>query len=168
MTIDATKYTSSPRRHRMRIRLDAAQADVWELVGDLRRFPEYSSGLERVDAITDSNGYCTEYTCHFKVLSPGDEPITHRETVCWYEPNRGYASIGEQPNAFGLRDDLALVTLEPADGGTTLVLEQYYDADNLQEMRLHFDQAIEDIARNLVRRFGGSVLERYVEEQTVA
>jgi hypothetical protein len=103
-----------------------------------------------------------EYTCHFKVESPGEDGIIHRETVCWYEPNRGYASVGEQPNAFGLREDLALTTLAPADDGTTLAIEQYYDADNLDEMRLHFDQALEDIAGNLVRRFGGRVLERQV------
>jgi hypothetical protein len=45
--------------------LDAPVSEVWKLMGDLSRFPEYSAGLERVEAKTDENGRCIEYTCYF-------------------------------------------------------------------------------------------------------
>ena len=30
-------------------------------------------------------------------------------------------------------------------------------------MKTHFDEALADIAENLIRRFGGKIVERYVE-----
>jgi len=95
----AIAFTSSPR-NRVRIELKAPAPEVWALVGDLARFPEYSSGLERVDAKRDSSGRCTEYMCHFKPLEEGGESIVSRELIRWYEPNRGYASSGDG-SAFG-------------------------------------------------------------------
>lgn len=43
----ASDFTSSPLRNRIRVELEAPVSTVWELVGDLSRFPEYSVGLER-------------------------------------------------------------------------------------------------------------------------
>lgn len=52
--------------------------DVWSLVGDRSRLPEYSAGLERVDAKTNDRGACTEYTCHFKPRAAGEASIVDR------------------------------------------------------------------------------------------
>lgn len=38
------------------------------------------------------------------------------------------------------------------------------DAVDLEMNRAEFDQAFADIGENLVRRFGGRIMERYVEE----
>mgnify|MGYP006366908983 CR=1 FL=1 len=46
-------------------------SEVWELIGDLSRFPEYSVGLERVEAVHDEEGRCVEYTCYFKPVEDG-------------------------------------------------------------------------------------------------
>jgi hypothetical protein len=48
----ASEFTSSPLRNRLRLELDAPVSEVWELLGDLSRFPEYSVGLERVERAT--------------------------------------------------------------------------------------------------------------------
>lgn len=163
MVPSASSLTSAPLRNRIRVELKAPVSEVWALIGNLGRFPEYSSGLERVVAKKDSSGALTEYVCHFKPREEGGESISHRELIRWYEPNRGYASSGEEGNAFGLTNALNLVTVEPSKGGTILTWDEYYDAQDLDMSRAEFDQALADIGENLVRRFGGAVVTRYVD-----
>jgi hypothetical protein len=67
-------------------------------------------------------------------------------------------------NRFGLTNDLTLVTVEPSKEGTIMTWSQYYGAQDLDMSKAVFDQALADIGDNLVRRFGGRVLERYVEK----
>jgi hypothetical protein len=160
----ASTLTSSPLRNRLRVELKAPISDVWALIGKLARFPEYSFGLEKVEAKVDSSGNCTEYVCHFKPQEEGGEGIVHREIMHWYEPNRGFASMAEEDNAFGLTNSLTLVALEPSKDGTILTWDQYYDAGDLDMNKAVFDEALGDIGENLVRRFGGKVVERYVEK----
>jgi hypothetical protein len=160
----ASAFTSSPLRNRIRIELKATVSDVWALIGNLNRFPEYSFGLEKVEAQEDSSGKCTEYLCYFKPQEEGGELILHREFMRWYEPNLGFASIAEEGNVFRLTNSLTLVTLEPSKEGTIMTWEQYYDAEELDMNKEVFDQALTDIGENLVRRFGGKMIERYVEK----
>lgn len=110
---NAATFTPAPLRNRIQVALNAPIAEVWALVGDHGRFPEYSAGLDRVDLKRSSNGTPTEYVCHFKPQQEGGEGVSHRELIRWYEPNRGYASSAEEPNTFGLTNALTLVTLEP-------------------------------------------------------
>lgn len=117
----AARFTSSPLRNRIRVELDAPVSEVWGLMSDLTRFPEYSSGLARVDVKSDSDGKVTEYICHFKPMAEGEAGIVSRELIRWFEPNRGYASSGAQADAFGLQNDLNLVILEPSKKGTVLI-----------------------------------------------
>jgi hypothetical protein len=159
----ASQFTAAPLRNRVRAQLGAPGADVWALVGDLTRFPEYSAGLARVDATLDAGGRCIEYVCHFKPMAPGEAGIVSRELIRWWDPPHGYASSGAGGDAFGLTADLNLVVLEPARSGTLLTIDQYYEAADLAMMKGHFDDALRDIGDNLVGRFGGRVTERYVE-----
>ena len=163
MVPPASSFTTAPLRNRIRVEFKAPVSEVWALIGNLTRFPEYSSGLERVETKEDLSGRCTEYVCYFKPQEEGGESIVERELVRWYEPNRGYASSGEEGNAFGVKNDLNLVILEPSKGGTILTWDEYYDAQDLDMMKAHFDQAFADIAENLIRRFGGAVVTRYVD-----
>ena len=105
----------------------------------------------------------TEYVCRFKPQEEGGESVLHRELMRWYQPNRGYASISEEPNAFGLTNSLTLVTLGPSKEGAIMTWEQYYDAGDLDMNKAVFDQALADIAERLIARFGGRVVERYVD-----
>ena len=41
--------------------------------------------------------------------------------------------------------------------------EQYYDAADLDMNKAVFDQALADIAERLIARFGGRLVERYVD-----
>jgi uncharacterized protein (TIGR02246 family) len=153
--------TPAPLRNRVRVELDAPLSEVWALIGDLARFPEYSAGLERVDPTLDSDGRCTEYVCHFKPVADGQPGIVDRNLMRWYEPGRGYASSGVPGNAFGLSDDLDFVTLQPASGGTLLTWDEYFEARDVDTMRASFDQALVDIADRLIARFGGRLIERF-------
>jgi Polyketide cyclase / dehydrase and lipid transport len=159
----ADTFTSAPLRNRLRVQLNQPVEVVWSLVGDLNRLPEYSAGIDRVESTTDSHGACTEYTCYFKPRAAGDVGVVDRNVVRWYERNVGYASSARENNAFGITNDLNLVTLEPSAGGTTVTWDEYYDAAELAMMRAEYDDAFADIAERLVARFGGYVVERTVD-----
>ena len=85
----------------------------------------------------------------------------------WYEANAGYASSG-QGSSFGLRDDVNLLTVEPAPAGTLLTWDEYFHAEDVPAMRTSFDEALADIAERLVARFGGRLLERYAGDGSTA
>lgn len=167
MRPDLTTLTSAPLRNRIRVALDAPLPDVWALLGDLPRFPEYSAGLARVDATLDPAGRCTEYVCHFKPPAEGEPGIVDRNVMRWYEANAGYASSARD-SSFGLRDDVNLLTVEPAPAGTLLTWDEYFDAEDVPAMLASFDEALADTAERLVARFGGRLLERYAGDGTPA
>jgi Polyketide cyclase / dehydrase and lipid transport len=157
----ASEFTSTPLRNRLRLELDAPVSEVWELLGDLARFPEYSAGLERVDAQVDDDGRCVEYTCYFKPVEEGAEGAVSRDVMEWYEPNRGYVSVEVDGG-----NTVARLTLDPIPAGTRATIDMHFDAEDLPAMRAHMDEEVfADIAANLIARFGGKVAERYVEGQ---
>lgn len=156
----ASTFTSAPLRNRIRVELKAPVSEVWALLGDPAKYPQYSTGLERVEAKKNSNGVFAEYVCHFKPQAQGGAGIEHRVHIPWYESNRGYASIDEEPNAFGLTNALTLVTVDPSKEGTIATWDSHYYAGDLDMNRTSLDHALADIDHNLVRRFGGAILER--------
>ncbi len=158
----ASDFTSSPLRNRIRVELHAPVSEVWELLGDLSRFPEYSEGLERVDAKRDDDGRCTEYTCYFKPLEEGSEGAVSHDVMKWYEPNRGYLSV-EVEGSWGGGNTVALTTLDPTPEGTRVNFDTYFDAEDLDAAKAHLDETLVDIAENLIARFGGRVTDHYVE-----
>jgi len=159
----ASTFTSAPLRHRWRVELDASVPEVWTLVGDLTRLPEYSSGLERVEVKKDPSGEPLEYVCHFKGMEEGSSGPVNRDLIRWHMPNRGWASVGEEPNDFGLKNSLHLVTLETSGRGTVLNWVAHYEAADLDTNRSELDKAFADIADHLIARFGGRVVERYLD-----
>jgi Polyketide cyclase / dehydrase and lipid transport len=158
----AREFTSSPLRNRIRVELEAPVSGVWELLGDLSRFPDYSKGLERVEAKQGEDGRCTEYTCYFKPLEEGSEGAVSHDVMKWYEPNRGYLSV-EVGGSWGGGNTVALMTLDPIPEGTRMTNDMYFDAEDLDATKAHLDDALVDIAVNLIARFGGRVTEHYVE-----
>jgi hypothetical protein len=157
----AASFTSAPLRHRLRVELSAAVADVWALVGQHARLPEYSAGIASVEV--EASGASRARVCHFR--SPdgsGPGPVL-REQIRWEADNFGYATSAEPGNAFGLSNSLSLVTVRPASAGTLMTWEEYYDSADLPVARASFDDGIADIAARLVARFGGRVVERYVD-----
>jgi hypothetical protein len=160
----ASAFTAAPLRNRICIELAAPVSEVWGLIGDLARFPEYSDGLERVDVALASDGRCTGYVCYFKPMEPGGVRLVSRDVIRWWHPGLGYASSGADGDSFGLVNDLHLVTIEPKNGMATVAWEEYFDAEDSDAMKAHFDTALADIAENLVRRFGGRIVDRYVQE----
>lgn len=158
----ASEFTSSPLRNRIRVELDAPVSEVWELMGDLSRFPEYSVGLERVDAVLDESGRCVEYTCYFKPFEEGAEGSVSRDVMKWYESNRGYLSV-EVGGSWGGGGTVALMTLDPIPAGTHLTYDMHYDAEDLASAKAHIDEAQMAMAEAVVARFGGRLVERYVQ-----
>lgn len=163
MVPSASSFTTAPLRNRLRVELKAPVTEVWAVLGDPARYPEYSSGLAKVETSRNSSGIFTAYVCHFKPQTQGEAGIVHRVNIPWYEPNRGYASLDEVPNAFGFTDAVTLVTVEPSTDGTIATWDSHYNAEDLDTNRTALDQALADIGDNLVRRFGGAVVTRYVD-----
>jgi carbon monoxide dehydrogenase subunit G len=157
-------FTSSPLRNRLRLELDAPLLRVWGLLGDLSRFPEYSVGLERVEVVEDEDGRCVEYTCHFKPveIDGGSLSGVSRDVMKWYEPNRGYLSVEVEGNT-GTEGTVAFATLEPTSAGARVDYQMYFDSEDLDTMKAHLDEVFLDMADKLIARFGGRVLDRYVE-----
>jgi hypothetical protein len=162
-TPSPSSFTPAPLRNRMRVELHAPASEVWALIGNLERYPEYSAGLARVEVERDASGKCTGYVCHFRPQEEGGESVSHREIVRWMEPNRGYASMAAEPNASGLKACLTFVTLEPSSAGTVLTWSEYYESTDVPMQKAVFDEALADIAKRLVARFGGRIVERFVE-----
>jgi hypothetical protein len=154
---DASTFTTAPLRHRLELALDAAPAEVWALVGAHERLPEYSAGIERVDVTSDSR------VCHFRPFDGAEPGLVLREYIRWQAPNVGYAAIAESPNAFGLENDLSIVSIAPTAHGTTFTWEQHYDHPDLPAMRASFGEGLADIGERLVVRFGGRVVGRFVD-----
>lgn len=154
----ATTYTSAPLRHRFCVELHAPPSEVWPLVGDHTRLPEYSVGITRVEMASDGRSR----VCHFGTPD-GSEGFVLREQIRWEEANVGYATSAEAPNTFGLADDLSMVTIAAAPVGTLFTWEQYYNHPDLPATRANFDAGIGDIGERLVARFRGRVVEHYVD-----
>jgi hypothetical protein len=92
-------------------------------------------------------------------MAPGEEGIVSNERVRWWAPLEGYASSSAGSDAFGLTDDLHLVTLASTPHGVMTAWEEYYDAAEIAIMCAHFDEALADSGANLARRFSGHVIE---------
>jgi hypothetical protein len=162
----ADLFVKSPLRNRIKLELNAPVPEVWSVVGDPGRMPEYSEGLQKVETEKDEAGNCTAYVCHFKPMEEGGQQAIHKVTMKWYEPNRGWASLDEEPNPFGLRQSLTLITFEAQDNKTILNWSMHFNAEQeaLEMNVLSLEQALNnDIAQRLIQKFGGKVLESYVE-----
>ena len=159
----ASSFVTSPLRNRIRLQLNAPVSEVWLLIGNLSRFPEYSDGLQRVETINDTNRNCIAYTCHFKTQEPDGKGILHQAFMKWYEPNKGWASLDEEPNEFGLSNSLTIITLESATGGSILNWDMHYDAGDIEMNKSSLEMALTDIAERLTNRFGGEIVETFVE-----
>jgi hypothetical protein len=155
-------FTSIPLRNRLSMELEAPVSEVWELMGELARFPEYSEGLDRVEAKQDADGRCVEYTCYFKPAEEGVEGAVSRDVMKWYEPERGYLSVEVDGNT-GTETAVAFMTVDPIPGGSRVTFDMHYDSEDLNAMKTHMDEVYSDMARRLTNRFGGKVIERYVE-----
>ena len=81
----------------------------------------------------------------------------------WYEPNRGYLSV-EVDGDTGTEGTVAFTTLDPTSRGTRVSYEMYYDAEDLDATKAQLDEVFVDMADRLIGRFGGRVLDRYVEK----
>jgi polyketide cyclase/dehydrase/lipid transport protein len=152
MLPDPAVYTTAPLRNRIRLELTAPVGEVWGLVGDHRRLPEYSAGIESVDVATDEGAR----TCRFRATD-ATPSMDLTERIRWYIPRVGYSASATEPNPFQLTNDLSIVTVGPADGGTVFEWAQYFDSPDLPAAVQSFDQGLVDIAERLIARFGGDL-----------
>ena len=155
----AETLTTAPLRHRLSVEFDGQVREVWALVGDHRRLPEYSEGIERVDLAPGREARI----CHFRRPEGATQGVVLRERIRWEKPAVGYSTSADVPNDFGLINDLSIVTVAPASEGTRFTWEQYYDHPDLPAMLASFDEGIVDIGQRLVARFGGRVVERCLD-----
>ena len=160
---NAASFTSAPLRNRIRVELKAPVPNVWALMGDLTRYPEYSSGLERVE-VKKIRAECSPST--YAALShkrKAERVFCTASSCVGTSRTAATPQSPREPNAFGLTNSLTLVTLGPSKEGAIMTWEQYYDAADLDMNKAVFDQALADIAERLIARFGGRVVERYVD-----
>ncbi len=163
----ADSFVASPLRNRIKLELNAPVSEVWAVIGDPGRMPEYSEGLQKVDTKKDEKGNCLAYTCYFKPMEEGGQITVHTAKMLWYEPNKGWASLDEEPNAFGFQRSLSLITLEEKGGKTILSWAMHFNCENqelLQSNISSLEQALNgEIAQQLISKFGGKLLDSYID-----
>jgi hypothetical protein len=54
--------------------------------------------------------------------------------------------------------------LNPIQTVTLEKNDMHFESEDLEAAKAHIDEALADIAKNLIARFGGRLTERYVEE----
>jgi hypothetical protein len=158
----AITFTTAPLRHRWQVELNASVPEVWALVGQHARLPEYSEGIASVEVESTPAGAQTR-VCHFRSPDGSGPGPTLREKVRWEGAGVGYATSAEPDNAFGLSNTLSLVTVQPSPAGTLFTWEEYYDSADLPASRASYEDGFADIAERLIARFGGRVVERYID-----
>lgn len=156
MLPDPAVYTTAPLRNRITVELTAPVGEVWELVGDHRRLPEYSAGIESVDVAAEDGAR----TCRFRATDE-TASIDLTERIRWHIPQIGYSASAAEPNPFQLTDDLSVVTVSPTDAGTVFEWAQYFNSPDLPAAVRSFDQGLVDIAEHLIARFGGQLREHW-------
>lgn len=159
------KWVKSPVRNRLVVELNKPIQEVWALVGDPANMPKFSAGLDSVTTKTE-NGKCKQYTCYFKPMKEGEPGYVHTDNMLWQEENRGWASRTPEPNEMGYTDYMSLLTLEEVEGKTKLtwVMTGNHEKNEMIEMnKVGLVQAYDDIGKQLVTKFGGKVIENYVE-----
>lgn len=159
---NAKDFTQAPLRHRLRLELKAPVSDVWALVGHHVRMPEYSAGISSVEIERTSDGERAR-VCQFRAPDGSGLGPRLRERIRWEEANLGYATTADAGNDFGLKNSLELLTVAPAPAGTLLTWEEYYDNQDLAAARASFDAGLADIAKRLIDRFGGRILEQHTD-----
>ena len=163
----STEFVTSPLRNRIQLELNAPKEKVWALVGKLERMPEYSAGLKNVDATYGSDLTCKGYTCTFYPMEEGMSEMKHSETIKWFVPNLGYASMANEPNDLGLQQSLGIITLEQKGNSTLLTWSQHFNAPNKEFLKMNlegFEMALnQDIAKRLIDVFGGRLIESFVD-----
>lgn len=162
----ADQWVKSPVRNRLVVELEKPVTEVWALVGDPVNMPKYSAGLDSVTTKTE-NGKYTQYTCYFKPMKEGELGYVHTENMLWHEENRGWASRTPEPHEMGYTDYLSLLTFEDKNGKTKLTWSMTCNHEKVEMIEMNKQglvQAFEDIGKQLVARFGGKVIENYVEK----
>ena len=160
------KWVKSPVRNRLVIELNKSISEVWALVGDPANMPKFSAGLDSVTTKT-KNGKCTQYTCYFKPAKEGEPVYIHTDNMLWQEENKGWASQTPEPNEMGYTEYLSLVTFEDINGKTKLTWSMTCNHEKPEMIEMNKQgllKAFDDIGNQLVSRFGGKVIENYIEK----
>lgn len=166
MVPEAGTWVNSPLRNRLQVKLNAPVHDVWTLVGDPANMPQYSGGLRTVINESDDMGKLTGYTCYFNPVEDGQPEITHFSSIVWHEKNLGWASRDDDHNAFGTLQSLSLMTLQKEGDHTIFRWDFHFncaDEETLNMNKEGYRHALDDIAGRLINRFGGDLVENYVE-----
>lgn len=159
----AEKWVKSPLRNHIKIELNVPINEVWTVVGNPAKILTYSSGLNKIETKTDASGKCSEYTCFYESDGESKEEIIHAKML-WHEANKGWASLDEEPNAFGFQQSLVLITVEQKDNKTILNWDMHYNNESDEMLQMYItslEQALSDeIGQQLIQKFGGRILEK--------
>ena len=155
---DIEGWTNAPLRLQHAIRLAAPRTDVFALIADHGRIPEWFPMVAQVDVCNqhaDAPGgigairYCT--------LTNG---VVMAETILACNAPQLLCYAIHEDNVFGLRNHLGVITLEvtnahAADDHTILTWQHYFNHTNPGAMVAKLDANLRVGLQNLMDHFGG-------------
>lgn len=95
----------------------APPAEVWAVLADTDRYPEWNPFITSLDGSLELKG-----KLRVRISPPGGRPMTFRPTVVDYEPGTRVAWLGRL-GVPGLFDGRHTLTLEPLDDGRTRFIQ---------------------------------------------
>ena len=160
--VPVDSLTSAPRRVQVSARLDKPIEQVWAYLGNHQNLIEYSDGILGEVSVDDSaaaepQGVGTQRKC---VTSDGKDRFV--EKIVYYKAPYAFAYSAVE-NTWGLKNHLAVVSLEPdKNGGTIVRWDQYFDhmmPEMAPKVAMNLSRMLKGkVLAYLATKFGGEVL----------
>ena len=163
---DISQSTEAPLRLAKSVWLRASQEKIFAIVSSPIEMPRLFPWVQNVTVDSSQaeveGGVGTRRCCNF-----GEGMVLEETIVGWNPPRMVAYRCQDETNPFGLRSHLGLVTCRvKAEEGTILTWRQYFDHPNPPEMVEKLDNSLSIAFQRLVDRFGGSLLEHYLNTQS--
>ncbi len=130
--------------------LKAPVASVFEAVAHHKGYCRLFPNLKQVSVYPSEQGLIR--ACDF-----GNDMILKERIVFW-QPPAIYAYTAVAPNPFGVWQHYAVVYCEPAEGGTQLRWQHYFDHDDLEVMLSMLNKMFDQVFAELFTQFDGYML----------
>ena len=160
-TLNIDEVTTAPLQFTKAVRLNTAQAEVFDFVRD---HADWSSWFPVVEAVKVDDSQAAE--------PGGNGCVRHctlvngaqfAENIIGYDAPRQFGYAIEANNPFGVDEHLAVITVEAeSDDSSRLTWYQFFNHQDAQVFINDANGILDEGINNLIGRFGGELLETII------